>query len=415
MEILERFLNYVAIDTTSDSSKEDTPSTTRQHKLAKLLVQELQDLNVNQIIYDQKHCYVYAKLTGNDKLPKIGFVAHMDTSENSKGEDIKPNIINNYDGEDIVLNEKSDIVLKVSNNPDLKNHIGKTLITTDGTTLLGADDKAGIAEIMTMLQELTSSEIEHGDIYICFTPDEEIGLGTMHLNMDYFCPDIAFTVDGSSLGEFSYENFNAATAEVNIKGVVTHLGHAKDKLINAVHIATVFNSLLPEDEVPENSENREGYYCLKEMSGNLAEASMKYLIRDFDTDNFEKRKSILRSIAEKLNDKYGVLIDLDIKDTYHNILNIMKKETTLISNTLAAMKEVGVEPLILPIRGGTDGCSISYKGIPCPNLGTGGHNFHSTYEYICLEDMIKVSELITQIVKQFSKKQDALKKMKSYK
>lgn len=414
MEILERFLNYVAIDTTSDSSKEDTPSTTKQHQLAKRLVQELQDLNVDQIIYDIKHCYVYAKLNGDDSLPKVGFVAHMDTSENSKGADIKPNIINNYDGEDIVLNEKYDIVLKVADNPDLENHVGKTLITTDGTTLLGADDKAGIAEIMTMLQELTSSEIEHGDIYVCFTPDEEIGLGTMHLNMDYFCPDIAFTVDGSSLGEFSYENFNAATATVNIKGVVTHLGWAKDKLVNAVHIATIIHSLLP-DEGPENSEGREGYICLKDLNGTLDKANMKYLIRDFDTDNFEKRKSILKSVVEKLNNKYGNCIDLDIKDSYHNILHIIEKEPTLISNTLAAMKETDIEPLILPIRGGTDGCSISYEGIPCPNLGTGGHNFHSTYEYICLEDMIKTSELLIQIVKQFSKKQDVAIMNKSYK
>lgn len=414
MEILERFLNYVAIDTTSDSSKEDTPSTIKQHQLAKILVQELQDLNVNQIIYDQKHCYVYAKVIGDDSLPKIGFVAHMDTSESSKGSDIKTNIFRNYDGNDLILNESLDVVLKVTENLDLKNHVGKTLITTDGTTLLGADDKAGIAEIMTMLQNITSSNMEHGDIYVCFTPDEEIGLGTMHLNMDYFNPDIAFTIDGSSLGELSYENFNAASATINVKGVVTHLGYAKDKLINAVHIATLINSLLP-DEVPENSENREGYYCLKEMNGTLGEARMKYLIRDFDSNNFEKRKEILKAIVQKLNDKYGNCIDLDIKDSYYNILHIMENEPTLISNTLTALNDVNVAPLILPIMGGTDGCTISYMGIPCPNLGTGGHNFHSVYEYICLEDMIKTSELLLQIIKQFAKKQDATRLKKEYK
>lgn len=409
MNILERFLNYVAIDTTSDSSKDDTPSTENQRKLAKLLETELISLNLKDVYYDQKHCYVYGRLVGNENLPKIGFIAHMDTSEDSKGKDISPKIIYDYDGNDITLS--NDVILKVSENPDLKNHIGKTLITSDGTTLLGADDKAGIAEIMDLLQTLNLSYEDHGDIYVCFTPDEEIGLGTLHLNKELFTPDFAYTIDGSTVGEFSYENFNAASATINIKGIVHHLGYAKDKLVNAVHIATLINSLLP-DEVPENSENREGYFCLMNMSGNLEEANMKYLIRDFDSSEFKKRKQILESIVEKLNRKYGNCISLSIKDSYYNILEIIEKDPTLISNTLLAIKNSGVEPFILPIRGGTDGCRLTYDGIPCPNIGTGGHNFHSRYEYICLEDMMKTSEILLSIVRQFSKENDVMKKVK---
>ncbi len=407
MNILERFLKYVSIDTTSDSTKEDTPSTENQRKLAEIIVNELRDLNLDDVYYDIDHCYVYGKLSGDESLPKIGFIAHMDTSEDSKGSEIKPNIIRNYKGEDIIL--KDNVTLKVDENPDLKNHIGKTIITSDGTTLLGADDKAGVAEIMDMLQTLSISDDKHGDIYICFTPDEEIGLGTLHLDKKYFTPDFAYTIDGSTLGEFSYENFNAASATINIKGVVYHLGHAKDKLVNAVHIATIINSLLP-DEIPENSENRDGYFCLMNMSGSLEEANMKYLIRDFDSLNFEKRKNILKAIIEKLNKRYGNCISLDINDSYYNILQIIEKRPDLISNTVAAIKETGVEPFILPIRGGTDGCSLTYDGIPCPNIGTGGHNFHSKYEYVCLEDMMKVSEILLSIIRKFSKDKDVLKK-----
>lgn len=400
MDILERFLKYVAIDTTSDSAKEDeTPSTKNQRKLAEILVDELIDLNLDSIYYDSEHCYVYAKLDGDSNLPSLGFIAHMDTSEDSKGCDIKPNIISNYNGDDVTLNEN--IIMKVSDNPDLKNHIGKTLITTDGTTLLGADDKAGIAEIMDMLQSLSNADFKHGDIFICFTPDEEIGNGTKYLDKKYFNPKFAYTVDGSTVGEFSYENFNAASATINIKGTVHHLGYAKDKLINAIHIATIINSLLP-NEVPENSEKREGYFCLMNISGNLNEANMKFLIRDFDRKNFEKRKNILQSIVEKLNQKYNNCISLDIKDSYYNMLEIIEKDPILISGTKKAIKKTQVEPFILPIRGGTDGCRISYDGIPCPNLGTGGHNFHSVYEYVCLEDMIKTSEILLSIVREFS-------------
>ena len=285
MSVLNRFLRYVNIDTTSDSSKEETPSSEGQRQLARLLVDELNELSLDEIYYDEKHCYIYGKLEGNKNLPKIGFVAHMDTSEDASGKDIKPNIIKNYDGKDIVLN--NNVAISPSVYPDLKNHVGKTLITSDGSTLLGADDKAGIAEIMNMLENLISLGEDHGDIFVCFTPDEEIGLGTMHIDKKYFYPDFSYTIDGCSLGEFSYENFNAASASITISGVSTHTGSAKGIMINAVRIATIINSLLPK-EIPEETDNYEGFFHLEEISGDVSKAKMKYLIRDFDKDNFDK-------------------------------------------------------------------------------------------------------------------------------
>lgn len=399
MNILERFFKYVSIDTTSDSSKIDTPSTKGQIKLANLLVEELKKLNIDMVYYDKEHCYVYGLLKGNVNLPKIGFISHLDTSEDAIGKNIHPNIIHNYDGNDINLS--NDIILSSKVYPDLNNHIGKTLITSNGRTLLGADDKAGIAEIMNMLQYFTTSNEEHGDIFVCFTPDEEIGLGTLHFDKKYFNPNFAYTVDGSSLGEFSYENFNAATATININGVSTHCGTAKGIMINAGRIATIINSLLP-NEIPENTENYEGFFHLDEITGNVSNATIKYLIRDFDKNNFEKRKQILITIIEELNQKYNNCIELSINDTYHNMLEVINKETFLIENTLKAISNLEINPEVIPIRGGTDGTEISFEGIPCPNIGTGGHNFHSIYEYICLEDMEKASEVLISIVKQFS-------------
>ena len=400
MNILERFLKYISIDTTSDSSKEDTPSTKNQFKLAKLLVKELKELNVDEVYFDDKYCYVYGVLKGDSNLPKIGFISHLDTSEDANGKNIKTNIIYNYDGKDVRLNDS--IVLSSSVYPDLKNHVGKTLITTDGKSLLGADDKAGIAEIINMLEYFQDTKESHGDIFICFTPDEEIGMGTLHFDKKYFYPDFAYTVDGSSVGEFSYENFNAATAIINITGVSIHCGSAKDKMINAARIATIINSLLP-NEIPENTEKNEGFFHLDEINGNVSNATIKYLIRDFDKNNFENRKQILTTIIERLNEKYNNCIELVIKDTYYNMKQIIDKEESLIKTTLQAISNLGIDSIVIPIRGGTDGTNISFKGIPCPNLGTGGHNFHSIYEYICLEDMEKSSEILISIVKQFSK------------
>ena len=409
MSILERFLEYVSIDTTSDSSKTDTPSTEGQKTLAKLLIKEMEKLNLDNIYYDQQHCYLYALLKGREDLPKIGFVSHLDTSENAVGKNIKPNIIYNYKGENIILNDN--IIISAYDYPDLKNHIGKTLITADGRTLLGADDKAGIAEIMQMLQYFSRFQDEHGDIFVCFTPDEEIGLGTLHLDKDYFHPDFAYTVDGCGLGEVSYENFNAATAIINIKGVATPCGSAKGKMINAIRIATLINCMLPE-ELPETTENYEGFFHLEEINGNVSKANMKYLIRDFNLENFEKRKQLLFSIVSKINQKYNNCVNLDIKDTYYNMFNIVNNKKDLIRNTLVSISNADVNSKVVPIRGGTDGANISFDGIPCPNLGTGGHNFHSVYEYVCLEDMQKTSEILISIVKQFSKN-DNKKKMKN--
>ena len=409
MSILERFLEYVSIDTTSDSSKTDTPSTEGQKTLAKLLIKEMEKLNLDNIYYDQQHCYLYALLKGREDLPKIGLVSHLDTSENAVGKNIKPNIIYNYKGENIILNDN--IIISAYDYPDLKNHIGKTLITADGRTLLGADDKAGIAEIMQMLQYFSRFQDEHGDIFVCFTPDEEIGLGTLHLDKDYFHPDFAYTVDGCGLGEVSYENFNAATAIINIKGVATHCGSAKGKMINAIRIATLINCMLPE-ELPETTENYEGFFHLEEINGNVSKANMKYLIRDFNLENFEKRKQLLFSIVSKINQKYNNCVNLDIKDTYYNMFNIVNNKKDLIRNTLVSISNADVNSKVVPIRGGTDGANISFDGIPCPNLGTGGHNFHSVYEYVSLEDMQKTSEILISIVKQFSKN-DNKKKMKN--
>lgn len=400
MAVLERFLKYISIDTTSNSSETKTPTSSGQIKLAEMLVSELKDLNLDEIYYDDKNCYVYGVLKGNSKLPKIGFISHMDTSEDACGKNVNPIIINNYNGQDIRLND--DVLISTDNYPDLKNHIGKTIITTDGSTLLGADDKAGIAEIMEMLYLLSNSNEEYGDIFVCFTPDEEIGLGTSGLDLQCFNPDFAYTVDGGGLGEFSYENFNAATATINIHGTSTHCGTAKDKMVNAGRIATIINSLIP-TELPENTEEYEGFFHLDKINGSVSEATLKYLIRDFDKKNFNNRKQIISTIVEKLNVEFNNCIELNIKDTYYNMYDIINKESDLICGTLKAMTQIGVEPNIIPIRGGTDGTDISYMGIPCPNLGTGGHNFHSVYEYICLEDMEKSSKILISIVKQFCK------------
>ncbi len=411
MTVLDRFIKYISIDTTSDSTKNNTPSTKNQLKLAKMLIEELNLLNVDEIHFDNNNCYVYAKLKGNEKLPKIGFISHLDTSENAKGSDIKPQIIYNYDGTNIKLNENQIISSEIYT--DLKNHKGKTIITTDGSTLLGSDDKAGIAEIMQMLEYYSSNNEEHGDIYVCFTPDEEIGLGTQNVDYDIFNPDFAYTVDGSSLGELSFENFNAANVSIEINGISTHTGDAKDKMVNAVHIATIINSLLP-NELPENTAGYQGFFHLSNLEGDVSQAKMKYLIRDFDKVNFEKRKELLKTIIKQLNDRYNNCISYQINDVYYNMKDIIGNKKELIDKTILAMKQVNIKPIITPIRGGTDGAEISYSGIFCPNIGTGGHNFHSVYEYVCVEDMEKTVDLLISIVKQFSKQNVLVKNNKRF-
>jgi len=409
MTVLERFLNYIDIDTTSDSKKDDTPSTQGQVTLARQLVEELLDIGIMNIYYDADHCYLYAKIVGNKDLPSVGFVSHLDTSESASGKNINPIIVENYDGKDIQLNEFT--TLSSEKYPDLKNHIGKTLITTDGTTLLGADDKAGIAEIMQMLEYYMNTDEEHGDIYVCFTPDEEIGLGTKHLDLIHFNPDVAYTVDGNSLGEISYENFNAATATITIEGVPTHTGYAKGKMENSLKAALDINLLLPADEVPERTEGYQGFYHLQKVTGTVAKTTMIYLIRDFDKELLEQRVEDLEKIIDTIRTEYNnIPIRLDVEYTYSNMKKAIEKNPVLVDKTKEIMNSNGITPITKPIRGGTDGADISFKGIPCPNLGTGGHNYHSIYEYIAVEDMEKTTELLISLVRELSKTKEIQKR-----
>lgn len=400
MDTLERFLKYISIPTNSNSNSNMVPSTASQKVLAEYLVSELKEINIDEIYYDEKNCYVYALLKGNEKLPKIGFISHMDTSEEVTDENVSPKIINDYDGNDVILNEN--IILKVNDFPDLKNHKGKTLITTDGTTLLGADDKAGIAEIMTMIEYFKNNQVEHGDIYIAFTPDEEIGKGSANFDFSKFKADFAYTVDGSDLGEIAYENFNAATVKIEISGISVHLGSAKDVMVNSALIANEVINKLP-NERPENTEGYEGFYHLEFINGNTSNTKLQYRIRDFDKNNFNNRKEKFKTIVDELNIKYNNCIKLEIIDSYRNMKDIILENMHLVENARAAMNKINVKPISEPIRGGTDGAELTYKGLPCPNLGTGGHNFHSIYEYICLEDMKKSSDVLIEIVKEYTK------------
>jgi len=355
---------------------------------------------MDEVWLDKEHCYVYALLKGIESAPKIGFISHIDTSEAVTDVNINPQIIKNYDGKSIQLNEKE--ILDVNKYPNLKEHIGKTLITTDGNTLLGADDKAGIAEIMTMLENVINNNIEHGDIFVAFTPDEEIGKGTKYFDFSKFKADFAYTIDGSNLGEICFENFNAATIKIHISGISTHLGTAKNVLVNSQLIANEIINLIPK-EYPEITEGYEGYYHLDSIHGNVTDTKMKFLIRDFEKLGFEKRKKEFKKIVDNLNKKYNNCITIEIFDTYYNMKEIITKHMHLVENANKAMQKVKVNPITSPIRGGTDGATLSKKGLPCPNLGTGGHNFHGIYEYICLEDMEKVSEILVEIVKLYSK------------
>lgn len=396
-DLKERFLKYISIDTTSDSSKYDTPSTYGQLELANVIYNELLELKV-ETYFDKDKCYLYAKIKGNPDLPKVGFVSHFDTSQTVSGKNIKYKIIENYNGKDIILNEKT--ILSTSEYKELNDHIGKTIITTSGDTLLGADDKAGLAEIMEMINHF-SEENNNGDIFVCFTPDEEIGLGTENLDYSKFCPDYAYTVDGNKLGEISYENFNAATAKIKINGINTHAGYAKDKMINASRIATLISNLLPE-EYPENTSGYEGFFHLTELSGNVSLCKMKYLIRDFDNKNFNNRIETLELIIKELNFKFNNCIELEICKSYSNMHEIISKNKEVVDIALDVIKNLNIGSYILPIRGGTDGVTISFNGIPCPNIGTGGYNFHSIYEYAVLEDMEKTVDILISIVDSFS-------------
>ena len=400
MDILDRFIKYIKIPTNSKSDIDKIPSTECQRNLAENIVLELREMNLDEVYFDETNCYIYAILKGNERLPKIGFISHLDTSEEVSDENVNPKIIKNYDGKDIKLND--DVILKVDEFPDLKNHIGKTLITTDGTTLLGADDKSGIAEIMNMLEYFKNNKIDHGDIYVAFTPDEEVGRGTEKFDLGKFKVDFAYTVDGSSVGEISYENFNAATVKIDIKGISAHLGSAKNTMVNSMLIANEIINNVP-NERPENTDRREGFYHLDSITGNCTNTKLQFKIRDFDLNNFKLRKKKFEEIVGNLNSKYNNCIKLVIEDTYYNMKEKITNNMKVVDIAKEAMKKIDIEPQVVPIRGGTDGAELTYMGLNCPNLGTGGHNFHSIYEYICLEDMIKSSEILIEIVKKCTK------------
>ncbi len=398
--VIEKFLRYVQVDTQSCEESLATPSTAKQHKLAEMLVQELETMGALEIVYDREHCYVYASVPatpGCENRPVLGFIAHMDTSPAVSGEHVKPRIVSNYDGGDIVLNEALNIVMSADEFPALSKLDGKDLIVTDGTTLLGADDKAGIAEIMAMAEYLTGHpECKHGKIRLGFTPDEEIGRGADYFDVKLFGADYAYTVDGGPLGELEYENFNAAGAKLIVRGRSVHPGDAKGKMKNAILIAQEFQSLLPVEQNPMYTEGYEGFYHVDSFQGTVEEATAEYLIRDHDRDLFEKKKRIFMECADFLNRKYGTdTVVVKLQDSYYNMREMIVPHMHLIDNASIVMKELGIEPKISPIRGGTDGARLSFMGLPCPNLCTGGENFHGRYEFACVQSMELITKLLT--------------------
>ncbi|NLC95334.1 MAG: peptidase T [Bacilli bacterium] len=399
MKVHERFLNYVKFDTTSDEESFTTPSTPGQIELAKYLVEELKDIGLSNVELDE-YGYVYATLPANinKQVPVVGFIAHMDTSPAVSGKNIKPRVIK-FEGEDIILNEELDVILSSKDFPSLNNYIGEELIVTDGTTLLGADDKAGIAEIITALEYIIKNNIKHGTIKVAFTPDEEIGRGADKFDVAKFAADFAYTMDGGPIGELQYENFNAAGVKISIQGRSVHPGSAKGQMINAVLIATEIAQAFPKDEVPEKTGGYEGFYHLTGLTGSEEEATMSYIIRDFDKDNFERRKQKVLEIVESINKRYSQpIVEALIYDQYYNMKEKFTDAMYIIDLAKEAMEEIGVTPNIVPIRGGTDGARLSYMGLLTPNLFAGGHNFHGKYEYIPIKAMEKATELIVKIV-----------------
>lgn len=403
-KVTDKFLRYVAYDTQSKDDMEQVPSTEKQRILANQLVRELNEMGAENVKLDE-HCYVYATIpkTTQREIPTVGFIAHMDTATAFSGKDVKPQIISNYTGEDLVLNQELNISMKISDYSDLLHYVGQDLITTDGTTLLGADDKAGIAEIMTMAEYLLQhKEIEHGTIQIGFTPDEEVGRGADFFDVKNFGAEVAYTVDGGKIGELEYENFNAASAKVFVYGNSIHPGTAKGKMKNAILIGMEFQSMLPVFENPMYTEGYEGFYHLNDMGGDLEKVYLNYIIRDHDLKKFQQKKERMQQITEFLNEKYGEkTVELVLKDSYYNMKEKIEPHMYLIDIAKEAMKELDITPIISPIRGGTDGARLSFKGLPSPNLCTGGHNFHGKYEFISIQSMEKIVELLLKIVTKF--------------
>ncbi|WP_299320395.1 peptidase T [uncultured Maribacter sp.] len=397
--IIDRFISYITIDTQSDSSSDATPSTEKQWNLANKLVDELRAIGLSDVTIDD-NAYIMATLPSNvgHKVPTIGFISHFDTSPDFSGTNVNPQIIRDYDGKDIVLNKEKNIILSSSYFDDLLQYIGQTLITTDGTTLLGADDKAGIAEIVTAMEYLINNpEIKHGKIRIGFTPDEEIGRGAHKFDVEKFSAEWAYTMDGSQIGELEYENFNAAGAKITIKGKSVHPGYAKGKMVNALLIANKIISDLPKHEVPEETSGREGFFHVHHFDGEIENATVELIIRDHDLKRFEQRKKLVEDIVQKFNNEYDNCIELELKDQYFNMKEKIKPVFHIVETAKKAMEDIGIKPIIKPIRGGTDGSQLSYMGLPCPNIFAGGHNFHGKYEYVPVESMQKAVEVIVRI------------------
>ena len=404
--IIDRFIKYVTIDTESDPNNPDFPSSEKQWNLAHVLVEDLKKIGMQDIDLDE-NCYIMATLPSNvaHKVPTIGFVSHMDTSPDFTGKNIKPQIIENYQGNDIVLKGEKNCFLSPDYFEDLLQYKGQTLITTDGTTLLGADDKAGVTEIVTAMEYLIQHpEIKHGKIRICFTPDEEVGKGAHKFDVHKFGAEWAYTMDGSQIGELEYENFNAASATVTITGKIVHPGYAIGKMINSMQIANDFMASLPQKEVPEKTTDYEGFFHLHDMTGNVEKTVLEYIIRDHDSDLFEKRKLLMHKIAFNLNEGFEEnLIEIEIKNQYFNMKDKIIPVMHIVDLVEEVMTEIGITPLIKPIRGGTDGSQLSFKGLPCPNIFAGGHNFHGRFEYVPVESMIKATEVIVGIAKKIVK------------
>lgn len=400
--VIDLFLEYAKIDTQSNEDSNTTPSTEKQHNLAKLLVRQLQEMGAKEIAYDKEHCYVYASISatpGYENQKVLGFIAHMDTSPAVSDTNVNPQIVKDYDGKDIILNREQGIVLRVSDFPEIASLAGQDLIVTDGTTLLGADDKAGVAEIMTAAETLLSHpEMKHGKIRVAFTPDEEIGAGADYFDVKLFGADFAFTVDGGALGELEDETFNAASGELIVYGRSVHPGDAKGKMKNAILIAQEFQSLLPVFENPMYTEGYEGFYHLDRISGNVEETHADYIIRDHSRALFEQKQAFFLQCADFLNQKYGEgTVVAKVTDSYYNMKEVLTPYAHLMENAASILKELGAEPKISPVRGGTDGSRLSFMGLPCPNLCTGGANYHSRYEYASVQSMEKVTELLVRL------------------
>lgn len=402
MNLLERFLKYVSIHTTSDENTGLVPSTPQQMEFAKILAEELKDMGMQDVSLDKKG-YLMATLPSNiDKdVPTVGFISHLDTSPDMSGKNVKPRIVENYDGNDIILNEKENIVLSPKQFPELTMYRGQSLVVTNGLTLLGADDKAGIAEIMTAMDYfIRNPDVKHGKVRIAFNPDEEIGLGAHHFDVEKFGCQFAYTMDGGEIGELEYENFNAAGAKVTFYGTNVHPGYAKNKMVNSMKIATKFMATVPANESPEYTDGYEGFYHLTGIRGDVEKTTVSYIIRDHDRKKFEERKAHLQMLVDKINSEFGDnTATLEVKDQYYNMKEKVEPVKYIVDIASEAIRQAGVEPKVKPIRGGTDGAQLSFKGLPCPNIFAGGHNFHGKYEFVPIQSMEKATEVVKNIIK----------------